>query len=266
MMKRALIRTGLLVLALIAGAPSCQSQNTSPNSSLLQPCTVPQIKDKALCGNLEVFENRVTRKGRKINLKIIVLPATGNDRAPDPLFYLAGGPGASATEDAPGVAQIFAKIHERRDLVFLDQRGAGGSHPLNCAFFNPDDPQSYFGYFFPLAEVKKCRRELEATSDLLLYTTPVAADDLDEVRTALGYEKINLFGGSYGTRAALVYLRQHPEHVRTVTLQGVAPTNQFMPYDFPLGTEHALQGVIEECAADEACHRAFPDLKTDEQK
>jgi pimeloyl-ACP methyl ester carboxylesterase len=266
MMKRVLFLTGVLMLAVIAVVASRQSQTNRPNPSLLQPCSVPQIAAKALCGNLEVFENRVTRKGRKINLKIIVLPATGNERAPDPLFYLAGGPGASATEDAPGVAQLFAKVHERRDLVFLDQRGAGGSHPLNCTFFNPDDPQSYLGYFFPLEEVKKCRQQLEATSDLLLYTTPIAADDLDDVRAALGYEKINLFGGSYGTRAALVYLRQHPERVRTVILQGVAPTNQFMPYDFPQSAERALQGVLEECLTDEACQKAFPDLKADQQK
>src|SRR5438034_2647169 len=256
----------LLLRAITAGATGARAQTNAVTPQLLQPCSVPQIPDKALCGNFEVFENRGTRKGRKISLKIVALPATGKERAADPLFYIAGGPGASATEDAPGIAQIFAKVRERRDLVFLDQRGAGGSHPLNCAFFNPDDPQSYLGYFFPLEEVKRCRRELEATSDLSLYTTPIAADDLDEVRAALGYDKINLFGGSYGTRAALVYLRQHPEHVRTVMLQGVAPTNQFMPYDFPQGTERALQGVLEECAADDACHRAFPEVKADEQK
>ena len=77
--------------------------------------------------------------------------------------------------------------------------------------------------------MRKCRQELEPKANLTLYTTPIAMDDLDEVRAALGYERINLFGGSYGTRAALVYLKRHPQSVRTVTLQGVAPTNQFMP-------------------------------------
>src|SRR5215510_465931 len=242
-----------------------QQSEPSGDSLVLQPCTVAQIKDKAQCGNLEVFENRATRKGRKISLKIIVLPASGNDRVPDPLFYIPGGPGSSATEDAPGVAPIFARVHERHDLVFLDQRGTGGSHPLNCEFYKPDDPQSSLGYFFPLDDIRKCRQQLETTSDLTLYTTPIAMDDLDEVRAALGYEKINIFGGSYGTRAALVYLRQHPEHVRTIVLQGVAPTYQFMPYDFPQGNERALQGIINECAADVACHTAFPNLDTETQ-
>jgi pimeloyl-ACP methyl ester carboxylesterase len=231
----------------------------------LQPCNVAGIAGKAQCGSLEVFENRAKRTGRKITLKILVLPATGPNRAPDPFLYIAGGPGSSAIEEAPGVASFFTKIHERRDLVFLDQRGTGGSHPLNCKFYNPADPQSYFGYFFPLAGVKQCRKELEADADLTLYTTPIAMDDLDEVRAGLGYDKINIFGGSYGTRASLVYLRQHPEHVRTILLQGVAPTNQFMPYDFPQGNERALQGVITECAADAACHNAFPNLQADEK-
>ena len=264
-----LIRHSLLLITLLMcaadSAKDGKRSKANAQSVVLQPCSVPQTRDKAQCGNLEVFENRSTRKGRKISLKIMVLPATGKDRAADPLLYIPGGPGSSATEDAPGVVPQFARVHARHDLVFVDQRGTGGSHPLNCDFYNASDLQSYLGYFFPLDDVKKCRQQLEATSDLTLYTTPIAMDDLDEVRAALGYDKINIFGGSYGTRAALVYLRQHPEHVRTIVLQGVAPTNQFMPYDFPQSTERALLGVIAECAADEACHNAFPNLGAEER-
>ncbi|MGH9957273.1 MAG: alpha/beta hydrolase, partial [Pyrinomonadaceae bacterium] len=196
-------------------------------------------------------------------LKIMVLPATGSERAPDGWFYIPGGPGSSATEDAPGIAPAFAKIREHRDLVFVDQRGTGGSHPLDCPMYNPKDLQSYLGYFFPLEDVKKCRTELGQKADLTLYTTPIAMDDLDEVRAALGYERINVFGASYGTRAALTYLKRHPDHVRTVMLQGVAPTNQFMPRDFAQVSERALQGILAECAADEACNRAFPNLRAE---
>jgi pimeloyl-ACP methyl ester carboxylesterase len=85
-------------------------------------------------------------------------------------------------------------------------------------------------------------------------------DDLDDVRAALGYKQINIFGGSYGTRAAQVYLKLHPNAVRAVVLHGVSPTNQFMPRDFPQHTERALNGVVADCAADEACRPAFPDL------
>src|SRR5438552_8561943 len=259
-MKNILILMALLLTSLGQTSNTNEQTNANRQSLVLQPCEVSGISGKARCGNLEVFENRSTGKGRKISLKIVVLPATGTERSPDPLFYIPGGPGSSATEDAPGVATLFTRIRERHDLVFLDQRGTGGSNPLNCEFFNVSDPQSFLGYFFPLDDVKKCRKQLETTSDLTLYTTPIAMDDLDDVRTALGYEQINIFGGSYGTRAALVYLRQHPKHVRTIILQGVAPTNQFMPYDFAQGNERSLQGVLAECAADETCNSGFPHL------
>lgn len=246
-----------IVLALIS-----QTANAQNGPIVLQSCQLEGVQG-AQCGSFEVFENRATRKGRKINLKIVVLPATGTERSPDPFFYIPGGPGSSATEDAPGVANDFTKIRERRDLVFVDQRGTGGSNPLNCKLFNESDLQSYLGYFFPLVDVKKCREQLETKADLTLYTTTIAMDDLDDVRAALGYDRINVFGGSYGTRAALVYLRQHPEHVRTVTLHGVAPTHQFMPRDFPIGNERALMGIVDECAADKDCNSAFPNFRAE---
>jgi pimeloyl-ACP methyl ester carboxylesterase len=163
------------------------------------------------------------------------------------------------------VAPELAKIREHRDLVFVDQRGTGGSNPLNCNLFNPDDFQSYLGDYFPLADVRKCREQLEPKADLKLYTTSIAMDDLEDVRRALGYQKINISGGSYGTRAAQVFLKQHPGSVRAVILHGVSLTSQFMPRDFPQDAERALNGVLAECAADKACHEAFPNLEAEKQ-
>jgi len=256
----------ILGLLVTLQAGSSTRQRPAKLSVELKPCEVPNIKGPAKCGTLEVFENRATRKGRTIKLNIIVLPATGPKREPDPFVYFAGGPGSAATEDARGIAPMFAGAREHRDLVFVDQRGTGQSNPLNCEFYNPSDPQSFLDYFFPIEDVRKCREQLEPKADLTLYTTDIAADDLDDVRAALGYEQLNLFGGSYGTRAALVYLRRHPKHVRTAILHGVAPTNQFMPRTFPQDTERALQGVLAECEADEACKKAFPEAKVDAQR
>ena len=251
---------------LICFCLTCVATGQTTSTKLeLKDCNLPNVTEKVRCGTYEVFEDRAARKGRKITLNVVVFPATGSAREPDPFVYIAGGPGSSATEDAAGVAPAFAAVRARRDLVFIDQRGTGGSHPLNCDLFNPEDLQSYLGYFFPLEAVRRCRAQLETKADLTLYTTPIAMDDLDEVRAALGYERVNLFGASYGTRAALVYLKRHPQHVRTVVLQGVAPTNQFMPKDFAQVNERALQGILAECAADEACHKAFPNLR-DETK
>lgn len=271
-----LLLVGLIVFTTMLTNPSSmdhraremsgQTNRTTPPAATisLAPCEVPGAsegsKETVRCGSFDVFEDRERKRGRKISLKIVVFPATGADKAPDPLFYIPGGPGSSATEDAPYIAQELAKIREHRDLVFVDQRGTGGSNPLNCDFFNPADLRSYLGEYFPLAHVRKCREQLEPKADLKLYTTTIAADDLDNVRAALGYDKINITGGSYGTRAAQVYLKLHPSRVRAVILHGVSPTNQFMPRDFPGHTERALNGVIAECAADDACRAAFPNL------
>ena len=262
MTKALLFITFGLILTLQAA--SAVRQNSAKPLDL-KDCQVSGIQGTVKCGTLDVYENRATKSGRMISLNIVVVPATGDKREPDPLVYFAGGPGGSATEDGPGIARAFARVREHRDLLLVDQRGTGKSHPLDCNFYDPADLQSYLGYFFPLDDVRKCRTQLEANSDLKLYTTTIAMDDMDEVRAALGYEKLNLFGGSYGTRAALTYLKRHPQHVRTVTLQGVAPTDQYMPSDFAQQTERAIQGVLSECAADEACNKAFPNLK-DEAK
>ena len=257
---------GLNYVSQSAAHPETGRQ-TPASSILLTPCEVPgtepSSKDKARCGTFEVLEDREHKAGRKIALKIVIYPATGADKAPDPLFYIPGGPGSSATEDAPYVAQQFAKIREHRDLVFVDQRGTGGSNALNCDFFNPADLQSFLSDYFPLPDVRKCREQLEPKANLKLYTTTIAMDDLEDVRRALGYEKINIIGGSYGTRAAQVFLKLHPKGVRAVILHGVSPTNQFMPRDFPQHTERALNGVIAECAADKECHDAFPNLEAE---
>ena len=252
----------LLILATIISLQCASTVRQNVNKRLvLNDCTVEGVQGPAKCGTLEVYENRATKQGRMIGINLVVLPATGDKHEPDPLVYFAGGPGSAATEDAPGIANLFKKVREHRDLLFVDQRGTGKSNPLNCPFFNPNDLQSYLGYFFPIEDVRKCRAELEAKTDLKLYTTDIAVDDMDEVRAALGYERLNLFGGSYGTRAALTYLRRYPKRVRTATLQGVSPPNQYMPSDFPLGNERALQGILAECAADQACNAAFPNLK-----
>jgi len=267
MIKARFASAALLLIAVITPYASvkqaAQTSKRSPVHLQLEPCQIPQFSGRANCGTYQVYENRVSRKGRKISLKIVVLPATGSKREPDPFVYIPGGPGSSATEEAPFIAEEFGKILEHRDLLFVDQRGTGGSHPLNCQLYKPADPQSYLGYFFPLEDVRKCREQLEQQADLKLYTTSIAMDDLDEVRAALGYERLNLLGTSYGTRAALVYLKQHPHHVRTLTLQGVAPPGEFMPLAFPQHNERALQGVIGECLADKDCGQAFPNLKSE---
>ncbi len=229
----------------------------------LAPCDPANESPQApWCGTYEVWEDREAGSGRRIGLNVMVLPALSAAPEPDPVFWLHGGPGGAATESAAGVAQALAESRKTRDLVFVDQRGTGESHPLDCPIPGEDEPlQEHFEEFLPLDEVRACLEMQDA--DVRLYTTPIAMDDLNEVRQALGYDQINLLGGSYGTRAGLIYLRRHPETVRAAVLKGVAPTNMRNPLPFARALDRGIQAVIAACEAEEACAAAYPDLADD---
>lgn len=231
-----------------------------------KPCANAAGYPDARCGTLTVYENRAKKSGRQIALNIAVLPALNKDHAPDPVFILAGGPGGDIVgEYMGGPPNAFVTgIRAKRDIVLVDQRGTGGSHALPCDLFPTSaGVQGYFGDFAPLGIVRACRVELSKDADLTQYSTPIAMDDLDDVRAALGYDQINLHGGSYGTRAALVYMRQHPTHVRSVFLEGVVPPGAKHPLPRARGTQHALDRLFDDCAADKVCHQAYPDVRAD---
>ena len=229
----------------------------------LRTCSGETYGNDALCGTYEVWEDRAARSGRKIGLNIVILPAHSSAPAPDPVFWLHGGPGAAATDLARGGwGGLLGNVRGTRDLVYLDQRGTGGSNPLRCDLNDdPNNLAAFFGELFPLDKVRACREKLEKLANLRLYTTPIAMDDLDDVRAALGYDKINLVGGSYGTLAAQIFMRLHPDHVRAVFLAGVAPPNIKQPLLFPRAAQLALDETLEDCAADADCHTSFPDVK-----
>jgi pimeloyl-ACP methyl ester carboxylesterase len=212
----------------------------------------------AYCGTLKVFENRDTKQGRQIDLNVVVLPALSSDPKPDPFFFLAGGPGQGAAQMAKPLREAFRHIVNDRDIVLVDQRGTGKSNPLNC--IDEDDSLKAFteSEQMAMARLKKCMEGYDA--DLRFYTTDIAMDDLDDVRAFLGYDTINIYGGSYGTRAALVYMRRHADRVRTAVLDGVAPTNMRLPLFFPRDVQRAFDRLIADCESDAACHAAYPNL------
>ena len=165
-----------------------------------------------MCGTLAVPEDRASNGGRMIDLSIAVVRATGRKAAPDAIFFLAGGPGQSALQVYPSVAQSFARMNLNRDVVLVDQRGTGGSGALPCPQTELEGMTADPGQSAAIGA--RCRDDLAKRADLRQYTTAIAMDDLDGVREKLGYETIDLYGASYGTRAALVYLRRHESHVR----------------------------------------------------
>lgn len=215
---------------------------------------------RSRCVFVAVPENRAAPDARTIEIRTLVLAATGENPQPDPVFLLAGGPGQPSTDMARGYAR--SALRTRRDLVFMDQRGTGGSNPLRCSFYRAgDEATGRLPDFLPIERVRECRRESEKIADLTQYTTAAAADDLEAVREHLGYELINLAGGSYGTRLALEYARRYPAHVRTLLLDGAVAPSVAMPAGFGVSAQRALDAVLDECAADEACSAAYPRIR-----
>jgi pimeloyl-ACP methyl ester carboxylesterase len=227
----------------------------------MKPCGPAFHEDQELCGKYDVFEDRAAKSGRKISLNVHLLPALTPRPLPDAVFALAGGPGQSAVQ-AYIVHPAMQRLRARRDIVLIDQRGTGKSNGLTCdgLFANA---QSMFDDVPMMDKLKDCREKLKKIADLNLYSSDFAMDDVDEVRQALGYDRINIYGGSYGTTAALVYLRRHGDHVRTATLKGVAPLDYKIPLAFAKTVQSSVEYLFNGCAADAECNKDFPDLRGD---
>lgn len=224
----------------------------------LHPCKGEEGPTDAYCGAFEVSEDREAKQGRKLNLRIVVLPALSRDAKPDPVFFLAGGPGQGAAELAKGLREIFRRVQSERDVVLVDQRGTGKSNPLKCESDADSLKDVNETELTSLDRLKKCIQGYDA--DLRLYTTPIAMDDLDDVRAYLGYDTINIYGGSYGTRAALVYLRQHEARVRAMIIDGVAPPDMRLPLFFARDAQRALDLLLADCERDDQCRAQYPQL------
>jgi pimeloyl-ACP methyl ester carboxylesterase len=245
--------------AAIAGGPPRSAE--SFGAIQLSSCKLSGVPQPARCGVFEVPENPNRLAGRQLKIGVAVIPAIGGQPRPDPIAVLMGGPG----EDAIGSAEIYARklapLRQDRDILLVDQRGTGRSAALDCELFSPEQPEASFRDLFPLAAVEKCERRLSGQADLTQYTYDRFANDLEQVRRALGYGPLNLFAGSYGTRAAQVYVRMYPESVRTVYMGSVVPIDVPGPLPFAKTEQAALEKMFDACAADSACNSAFPRLR-----
>src|SRR5882757_8852708 len=211
----------------------------------------------AECGDLSVPENPAEPGGRSILVRVARVPAINRHKQPDPLFVLAGGPGMAATTFYASAAFSFERIHRDRDIVLVDQRGTGKSNPLNCAL---DDDDLYRASDAEVAaNAHRCLATLEKTANVAFYTTSIAVQDLDSVRAALGYQRINLYGVSYGTRVAQHYVRRFPDRTRAVILDGVVPPQLALGPATALNAEQALMRILARCANDSECKKRFGD-------
>ncbi len=217
-----------------------------------------RITASARCGSLTVAENPDQPDGRRIDLAYAVVPARAGRAEADPVFFLAGGPGQSARDTLPIMRHALREINRSRDLIFLDQRGTGGSNPLDCEMEEQDEAWLDANYDQMAEQLDRCRADWQA--DLRFYTTTDAARDLEALRVHYGFDQVNLIGGSYGTRLAQVYLRNYPDRVRSVILDGVVPTRLHLGAEHGIMLDRALGKLFAACATEPQCRETFPQL------
>jgi pimeloyl-ACP methyl ester carboxylesterase len=245
-----------------SAGPTAAAAAAGPAPLRLTACQVPGVEEALRCGTHSVPENRQVPGGRRLPLKVVVIPARAPLPGAEPLYFFSGGPGQAATESAADMASGWER--QDRDVVLVDVRGTGEGHRLDCAFDTGADLQQDLQPLFSEKEkFRACREELERRADLTQYTTPNAMQDVDEVRQALGHARIHVYGISYGTRSALLYMRMFPQHVRTALLSGLVPQAFRSPLFHAEAAQRALDGTVRECEAEPACRAAYPTLRED---
>lgn len=252
-------RACALAAALALAAPLAHA------AAPLKPCRIDGIPTELQCGSLQRPLDPARPDGVKVDIHYLVVPALARNKQPDAVLLLAGGPGQSAIKVASRVLPRLSRLNNRRDLVFIDQRGTGKSAPLDC----PDDSKlSVAEQLEPGAQMRRieeCRIGLEKLpygkdGGLRFFTTTIAMQDMDAVREQLGVPQWNLVGASYGTRAAVEYLRQFPTKVRRTVIDGVAPPDMILPASFSTDGQAALDKLF-------AAHaKTHPELRADWQK
>jgi len=245
-------------LAVMPGAAA-----PADRAALLQPCRLSGVQHEALCGQLRRPLDPAVPSGPHIDVHFAVLPAVARRKLPDPVFVFAGGPGQSAVDLAGPMSRLLATTLNRRDVVLVDQRGTGRSAPLHC---DKPEPQGPLGPALDLQQqaerLRGCREALHALphGDLRQFTTAVAVKDVEAVRQALGHGPVNLLAASYGTRAALEFMRQFPGATRRAVLDGVVPPDMSLPAAASADSQVALEAVFEQCDADRRCRERYPAL------
>lgn len=227
------------------------------------PCRIEGLPNELQCGVIKRPLDPAHPEGVQIDVHYLLVPAMARNKQPDPVLVLAGGPGQSAIGVAAAVLPRLTRLNYRRDIVFIDQRGTGKSAPLQCE----DDSKLPVAQMLEpdaqLRRLEQCRVALERLpyGDLRFFTTTIAMQDFEAVRQQLNVPQWNLIGASYGTRAALEYLRQFPGQVRRTVLDGVAPPDMVLPASFSTDGQAALDASLSACEQETACAAQYPQLR-----
>lgn len=226
---------------------------------------------RVTCGYAIVPENRTISSSDTIKLAVAVFHSTSANPMPDPIVFLQGGPGGEAVKlSADAYQYLVEPFIQKRDYIAFDQRGTGLSDPtLKCDELDKVHRQDIYGildggsreYVYQTA-LFSCNGLLQANGvDFRGYSTVESAADLRDIVKLLGYEKVNLYGASYGTRLALVTMRNHPEIVRSAILDSVVPVHVNMLTEYPASIQSSLTKLFTTCAASPKCNNAYPDLE-----
>lgn len=224
------------------------------------------------CGNLVVPEDRSDPGGSQVRLHVAIFRSRSMDPRPDPLIYLTGGGGGNELDSTTRYLDDGNDaILDERDFIMYNQRGAKYAKPyLGCKGY-----AAFMAELLPMnlpreeAEAKEiefllaCRDGLlERDIDLNMYNTAVNAADLNDLRIALGYDQINIYGTSYGTRLALEVLRGYGEHIRSAIIDSVYPPNVHFYSDYWINSWHTFKRILDACVADPGCRERYPGIES----
>ena len=225
--------------------------------------------DDVDCGFVVVPADHQDPSAGTLRLAVVVVRDQSENHQPEPVILLSGGPGEKTVANALPASQIFAPYFPNRDFIIFDQRGVGLSEPaLECpewgealfGLMDETDPEVFMKASYD--SLMTCRDRLVAEGhDLSVYNTVQNAADVDAIRQALGYEHLNLLGGSYGSILAQEAARQHPDTTRSVILAATWPLEQSFFIGVSETSSAALLSMLEACEQDEACSDAYPHLQ-----
>jgi len=254
-----------LCAALALGLAACSDRRSAPSalSTTPVPCPDHEIDGEVTCYQVTVPENPHHADGRSIALEVMVLEARTEPELTDPLFVIPGGPGQSATRaEGPRnyFASVFDSLRDERDIVLLAPRGTAGSEEL-ALDPSPEHLFDDLATVIPASWAREARPRLELNADLTMYTTSHIVGDIEAIRAALGYGRLNIYGTSYGTRVAQLYAVRYPDRVRTLILKAPVPPTALVPLTYTAGAQRALEKLFALCLEQESCASTYPELE-----
>ena len=253
-LKKITRATTASLVALTATMAAGAADDNQKEKFTLEPCFVDGIKNAARCATVQLPLNYDDPDGKQIPIFVAVVPSSTASPETDAFIVFSGGPGQASAEQGAFVDLAFDEILGKRDVILIDQRGTGKSYALSCNFDPIEDAD-----IEPKAAAEKCRSQQDI--DVRHFTLENIIRDTEEIRARLGYDQLNLWGGSYGTKTASLYLKRYPERVRSVVVDGVLPPDTSLFSSAPASAERALNKLIEDCSAQTSCNQAFPDIK-----